>query len=281
MPLFFLGLLIAFLLVSAPLVATESVPSASLDRGYQFAYNLDFSSAQREFTAWQQQHPDNPMGPVSEAAGFLFSEFDRLGILQTTLFEKDSSFENRKKISPDPRVRSRFYAALQRADDLVRQRLSKNPNDQDALFAQTLSFGLRSDYLAMVEKRNMASLGFTKQASASAKKLLKIAPTFYDAYLATGVGNYIIGSMAAPVRWLLHFGGYQGDKKTGINELQLTAEHGRFLAPFARLLLAVAYLRENDKPKARALLSGLRDQFPANPLFSREITRLDSGNQSR
>jgi hypothetical protein len=57
----------------------------------------------------------------------------------------------------------------------------------------------------------------------------------------------------------------------------LTAEHGRYLGPYARILLAIAYVREKDKPRARLLLASLRDEFPSNPLFAREIARLDAG----
>ena len=42
------------------------------------------------------------------------------------------------------------------------------------------------------------------------------------------------------------------------------------------ILLAIAYVREHDKPHARELLASLRDKFPANPLFAQEIARLDS-----
>jgi hypothetical protein len=59
--------------------------------------------------------------------------------------------------------------------------------------------------------------------------------------------------------------------------MQVTAKRGRYLAPFARMLLAIAYVREKDKPRARELLASLRDEFPRNPLFAREIARLDAG----
>ena len=45
-------------------------------------YNLDFNGAQKDFSVWQTQHPDDPVGPVSEAAGCLFSEFNRLDVLK-------------------------------------------------------------------------------------------------------------------------------------------------------------------------------------------------------
>lgn len=250
-------------------------PAPSLDHGYQLAYNLDFTSAQQEFSAWQKVHPQDPLGPVSEAAGLLFSEFNRLGILESQLFTRDSNFEKRKKLNPDPTVHARFEAALLRADALTEVELTKDPNNADALFAQALSNGLRADYTALIEKRNVASLGYTKEASAAAKKLLKIDPSYYDAYLATGINDYIVGSMSAPVRWFMRMGGYEGDKKAGINELRLAADHGRFFAPFARMLLAVTYLRDKDNDHARELLAGLRNEFPANPLFAREIARLD------
>lgn len=86
--------------------------------------------------------------------------------------------------------------------------------------------------------------------------------------------------MAAPVRWFVRLGGISGDKKAGIAELHLTADRGRYLAPFARILLAIAYVREKDEPRARQMLISLRDEFPQNPLFAREIAHLDSGGFS-
>jgi hypothetical protein len=68
----------------------------------------------------------------------------------------------------------------------------------------------------------------------------------------------------------------RADKAGGIADLQTTAERGHYLAPFARILLAIAYEREKDKAKALELLSGLQSQFPANTLFPREIAKLES-----
>ena len=145
------------------------------------------------------------------------------------------------------------------------------------MFALTLSSGLKADYAALIEKRNRASLHLTRQATAWADQLLKVDPDCYDAHLAGGISRYLIGSMAAPMRWILRLGGVKGDKQAGIAELQLTAERGHYLAPFARILLAIAYVRDKDPARARELLVSLRRDFPENPLFAREIARLDSG----
>lgn len=247
----------------------------SLDRGYADAYNLDFTGAQREFAGWEKNHPGEALGPVSEAAGLLFSELNRLGVLEAQFFTNDKQFAARPRLSPDPKTADDFHHALALAEQDAQQQLQVNANDADALFALTLVYGLHADYTALVEKRNFASLSYTRQADEYAQKVLASQPSYYDAYLATGVSKYIIGSLAAPLRWMLKFGGYSGDKKEGVHELELTAARGRYLAPFARMLLAIAYLRQDQRGKALALLTELRDDFPGNSLFPREIARLE------
>jgi hypothetical protein len=254
----------------------EPPEKSPLDRGFSGLYNLDFVGAQKDFATWQAQHPDDPVGPVSEAAGLLFSEFNRLGVLEAQFFENDDAFTDRPKLSPDTAVRDKFRGAIERAQNLARARLAKDAKDRDGLFALTLCSGLQADYAALIEKRNMASLHFTKEASVSAQQLLAVCNDCYDALLATGFSKYIIGSMAAPVRWILRIGGLPSDKEGGLADLRTTADHGHYLAPFARILLAIAYVREKDKPKAVQLLIALRAEFPGNTLFPREIARLSA-----
>jgi hypothetical protein len=256
--------------------APSLVSSSLLDHGFSGLYNLDFSGAQKDFATWQEQHPEDAVGPVSEAAGLLFSEFHRLGVLEAQFYENDAAFAARSKLTPDPAVRQQFQSAIGRAENLAHARLARDPKDRDALFALTLSSGLQADYAALIEKRNLASLHFTKQASIAAEQLLAVCHDCYDALLATGFSKYIIGSMSAPVRWILRMGGLPADKEGGITDLQTTAEHGHYLAPFARILLAIVYVREKDKPRALQLLTGLRTEFPANTLFPREIARLQT-----
>jgi len=110
-----------------------------------------------------------------------------------------------------------------------------------------------------------------------AEKTLAIDPQYYDAHIAGGISKYLVGSMAAPVRWLVRLGGVTGDKQEGIKELKLVANRGHYLAPFADILLAIAYVRDHDKQHARELLAQLHEEFPENPLFPQEMARLDKG----
>jgi len=261
-------------------VCAQPGSTAGLEPGFNQLYSLRFEQAQQYFDSWSRQYPEDARGPVSQAAGDLFEEFHRLGILEAEFFEDDETFlESRPKLKPDLARRARVYARLVRAEDLATRRLKQDPQDADALFALALVYGLRADYSALIQKENMAALKHTKRAAGFAERLLKVSPTYYDAYLATGISNYLIGSLFAPVRWLLRLGGYSGDREKGIRELQITADRGRLLAPFARLLLAVASLRSGDRGRARQLLVALRDQFPSNPLYAKEIARIDAKRQ--
>lgn len=269
--------LIAFLGLSLASRAADVTFSAPpLDHGFRLLYNLDFDRAHGIFAQWEQSHPDDPMGPTADAAGVLFSEFHRLGVLEAQFFTDDKKFENRQKLTPDPSTRAKFDAAIQKAQTLARARIAKAPKDRDALLALTLTNGLEADYAALIEKRNVASLRYTKESTAWGEQTLAADPDCYDAHIAGGISKYLIGSMAAPVRWLVRLGGVSGDKQAGVKELKLVADRGHYLAPFANILLAIAYVRDHDNQHAKELLASLRDQFPANPLFAQEIARLDS-----
>ncbi len=270
-----LGALVLGLASSAAAVSpNDKDPQSPLDRGFQQMYNLDFPAAHATFLNYQRTDPADPMGYVSNAAAYLFSEFDRLHILESDLFTDDKRFDGRQKFAPDPAVKAELDKELAKSDELANKILARKPDDKNALFAQIMANGLRGDYAALIEKRNLASLGYMKTSRTIAQKLLAIDPTCYDAYLAVGVENYLLGMNPAPVRWVLRMTGAQTDKQEGLQRLRLTAEKGRYLAPFARLLLAVAALRDKDRQKARTLLAGLAKEFPGNQLYVTELARI-------
>jgi hypothetical protein len=265
---------LAFLGASLASCATDAVSPTVLNRGFQQMYNLDFGGAHATFGAYQQEYPEDPMGHVSNAAAYLFSEFARLHILESDLFTDDRKFDSRSRLTPDLQVKQKFESELAKSDELANALLRQDPHDSNALFALVLANGLRGDYAAMIEKRNLASLAYMKTSRGMAEKLLAIDPTCYDAYLAIGVENYLLGSTSAPVRWVLRMTGSQTDKEEGVERLRLTAAKGHYLAPFARLLLAVAALRDKDPQTARTLLASLATEFPGNQLYAKELARI-------
>jgi hypothetical protein len=264
---------IAFLLSSA-FGADLSAPSGDLYSGWLKMYDLKFDEAHQVFGQWKQSHPADALGPASDAAAYLFSELARLGVLESELFVDDAKFEKRAKLSPDPQMKPRFDQEIAQTERLADAALQATPADPEALFAKSLTFGLRADLASLIEKQDFTALKYTKQGRAFTDKLTAINPKAYDAYLGTGVENYLLSLKPAPLRALLWATGSQVDRDKGLAALRMTAQNGHYLEPFAKLLLAVAALRDNNRALARELLTGLHNRFPDNPLYLRELDRL-------
>jgi tetratricopeptide (TPR) repeat protein len=277
-PLLFIALVYFITLVNFGEPAFCAEPAVAqptlLDTGFGQLYDLQFDSAHQTFQEWMRQHPEDPMGPASDAAGYLFSELDRLHILQSEFFLHDDSFTGPKKPVADPGLKLKFDAALEQSQQLAERTLQQDPQNQNAQFSTLMRLGLRSDYLALIEKRYLASLNDVKAGRAIAEKLIAANPNYCDAYLAIGVENYLLSLKSAPLRWLLRVGGAETDRERGIQNLSMTAERGHYLLPYARVLLAVAALRDKNVGRAKELLEGLTRAFPHNRLYSQELARL-------
>jgi hypothetical protein len=265
-----------------PITGTQLASSSAfhetpeLDAGFHLLYELKPVEARALFEAWLKSHPADPLGSASEAASYLFEECYRQGVLTSEFFLDDKRFLGKIPLKPDPELRAAFFAADKQAQGLAQLRLKTNPDDTNALFAMTLSVGLQADYASLIDKHQLESLKMIRDADKYAKKLLAVAPEAADAYLTLGAANYIIGSLPALKRFFLGFAGIHGDKSKGIQQLEVAAAHGHYLRPFAKILLALAALREKKTEVARIQLTELVVEFPQNPLFASELAKLSA-----
>jgi hypothetical protein len=162
----------------------------------------------------------------------------------------------------------------QKAQDLAQLRLKENPDDPNALFAMSMSLGMQADYASLIDKRQLDSLKKIREADAYSKRLLLIAPNAADAYLGLGIAKYIIGSLSGIKRLFLSLAEIHGNKELGIQQLEIAANCGHYLRPFAKILLAMVALREKKPEVTRIQLRELVAEFPQNPLFANELAKL-------
>jgi hypothetical protein len=259
------------------LAHAQTVESA-MDQSFHSMYNLQFDDAMKSAEAAKLIDKSDTMPWVAQSCAVLFREFERLHILRSETFATDESFAARTAQKWDPAAKKQFEDVTDGAEKIAQERLSRDKNDIKALFALALVNGLRADDAALVVKKNLAAIGYTKAATGYADRLLALAPNYYDAYVATGMGKYIVGGKPAPVRWLLRLNGLKGDQEEGVKELRMAADRGRYLAPFARILLAFDDIRHKNRGEARKKLAWLHDQFPNNPLFPLEIAKIEAGS---
>lgn len=256
--------------------ASGGADPPTLDDAVQHMYDFDFPSTHEILDRYITVHPQDPLPYAFRSSAYLFSELDRMGILESEFLIDDSRIVDKKNpLAPDAAIRTRFLKALDdtrvRAEDALRA----NPADRDALFAMSISQGVATDYMALVEKRQISSLSSARRSNDYAQRLLKLDPKFYDAYLTAGVSEYMLGSLPFFIRWFVHFDNVNGSKERGKQKLELVSREGRYFRPFAKILLGIISLREKKPKDAQRLLVDLAHEYPTNPLFQKELAKLN------
>lgn len=249
----------------------SSVPA--LEQGYQLLYEQKFSDARLLFQEWSTANPTQPFGQVSLAASYLFEEFFLQRVLTSDYFLNDKRFIGGIEGTANSERIGNFDAAIAKARQLANVRLKKHPHDPEALFALALCAGMQSDADSMLLKKHLEALKHLKEANANAQQLLAARPEAYDAYVAPGIANYVIGSLSSSARFMLWFGGIHGDRSLGMTEVQKTADQGHYLKPFAKILLALSAWREKNVELARKNLKELTEEFPGNSVYDAEYAK--------
>lgn len=250
-------------------------PTADLlESGFHAMYGLKFKEAREKFLSYQQARPDDPMGKVAEAASYLFEEFNEKGVLTSEFFLDDDRFLGGVEGSAAANRNANFLKANHQAREVAKRSVKANPHDPHGLLVLTMTDGMESNYAAMIEKKQLQALSLMRQAESEANTLLSVDPDQKDAYVALGMSNYVIGCLPGYKKMFLWFGGVHGDRNRGIQQMKQAAENGHYLKPFAKILLALAYEREHQTERAQPLLRELAVQYPANPIFVRELALL-------
>jgi len=245
--------------------------SQYLDKGFRKLYELDFEGARAEFQQYQKVRPDDPMGKAAEAASHLYQQFDAKGILSSEFFLNDQRFLGGAEGSPAQNRNVPFEDTVHQAREMAKKRVKANSHDIEGLLALTIADGMESNYDAFIQKKQMSALSYMKQGEAEANAVLAIDQSSQDAYVALGMANYVIGCLPSYKKAFLWFGGVHGDKQKGIELMSTAAKNGRYLGPFAKIMLALAYEREHQPEKSRELLTELSAEFPSNRIFAREL----------
>src|SRR4051794_34899218 len=248
----------------------------TLDEAVNHLYNFNFRATHQVLDRIIAAKPEAPLPYAFRAAGYLFSELDRMGTLEGEFLSGDDWAHDKKKMRPDPAIRALMEKALQDTQTRGEAALKVNPNDKDALFALTIGHGVTADYMALVDKRQFGSLSPSKLSNNYAQQLLKLDPKFYDAYLTAGFSDYVVGSLPFFVRWFVHWENVSGNKETGKQNLELASREGHYFKAFAKILLSICALREKRPREAQRLLAELSREYPQNALYRKELIKINS-----
>ncbi len=257
--------------------ALRAAEPNGIDTALQHMYNQDYVGAHQALDNYIATRPQDPLPYAFRASAYLFYELDRLGVLESEFLTDDKQIaEKKKKVDPDPVAREKFVRAVHDVETRADAILKTNPDDTQALFAMCIAQGVSTDYMAFVEKKQFSSLSIAKRSNSYAQHLLRVDPKFYDAYLTTGISEYMLGSLPFFVRWFVHFDNVDGSKDRGVDRLKLVARDGHYFKPFAKIMLSIIGLREKRPLETQQWLTELAHDYPDNRLFRKELAKLNT-----
>lgn len=243
-------------------------------QAYDHFYNLDYPGAIELFERFRAEHPGDPQATSFLLEAVLFQELYRLDLLDTTFYANDGFLTGRHATSEDPKVRDRIFSL---ADEAIREadwRLSRNPNDIDALYARGWVRSLKCTYIAMVERGFGAGFRLAMKAKDDETRVLALDPNYVDAKLVVGVYEYVVGALPWPFKLLIGFVGITGSKARGLELLRDDAQHGVTTSVEARTVIALFLRREARYKEAIRVILGLKKEYPHDFLFCLEEANL-------
>ncbi|MBI3579382.1 MAG: hypothetical protein HY089_08260 [Ignavibacteriales bacterium] len=223
-------------------------------QGIDYIYNMEFEKADNEFAEVIRKEPNHP-------AGYFFQAMTQWWRILCN-FDDESKDEH-------------YYAMLEKVIDMCNERLDKNENDVTALFFKGGAVGFRGRLRANRGKwAGAANDGLI--ALPAVRKAYSIEPNNYDVLLGIGIYNYyaeVIPKQYPVVKPLMLFFP-SGDKKKGLEQLEIAAQKARYAKNEAMYFLLQSYFTyEKQYQKALEIATEMRSKFPKNPVFHRMYGR--------
>ena len=245
-----------------------------VQEAFEHFYNLDYAGAVERFERFHAAHPGDPQGTALLLDAVVFQELYRLDLLDTTFYANDGFLSGRHATVEDPKTRDRIMALTDETVHEADWRLSKNPNDVDALYARGWARALKCTYVAMVERGFGSGFHLATQAKDDDARVLQLDPDYVDAKLVVGVYEYVVGALPLPFKFLIGFAGITGSKKQGLAMLADDGNRGIVTNVEARTTMALFLRREGRYKEAIQVVQGLRKEYPRNYLFALEDANL-------
>lgn len=225
-----------------------------VQRGIHDIYNIEFEKADSEFAEVTRLRPDHPAGYFFQA----MTEWWRI----LTNFDDESQDE-------------RYYDMLEKVIDMCNARLEKNENDITALFFKGGAVGfrgrLRGNRGSWLKAANDGLI-----ALPAVRRAYQLEPDNYDVLLGMGIYNYyaeVVPDLYPIVKPLMIFFP-SGDKKKGLEQLELASQRARYAKTEAAYFLLQTYFTyEKQYIRALEIARDLFQRYPRNPLFHRMYGR--------
>jgi tetratricopeptide (TPR) repeat protein len=227
---------------------------AHVQRGIHAIYDIEFDRADQEFAEVVRLQPDHPAGYFFQA----MTEWWRI----LTNFDDESRDQ-------------RYYDMLQKVIDICNERLEKNENDVTALFFKGGAVGFRGR-LRVNRGSWLKAANDGLVALSAVRRAYELEPNNYDVLLGMGIYNYyaeVVPDLYPIVKPFMIFLP-SGDKKKGLEQLELASQKARYAKTEATYFLLQTYFTyEKEYLRALEIARDLFNKYPRNSFFHRMYGR--------
>ncbi|WP_158551448.1 M48 family metallopeptidase [Rhodohalobacter sp. SW132] len=224
-------------------------------------YNRNTEAAHQIMQPWRDRHPDHPIWSMWEAMELWWQVLEDL---------YDHSLDDQ------------LMEMMQRSEYEAGRLLNRERNHPDALIIRALANGYIARHYANRDSW-ITSVRTARRAYVSYEQLMEVEPDFIDNEFVRGMVLYYAAyipdeyPVVRAVSWFLP----DGDRKEGLNKIDIAASDGIFSRPEASYFMGNILLNyEKRYAAAMIYLSRLVEDYPNNSYYRRLYVRT-LANQNR
>jgi len=250
----FLFLNIILVYFSSTLLFSQSDLNPRISIGTESLYNFNFNSAEKIFNNIIINYPESPAGYYYKSISHLWFFLDN---------KNETELENFILLTD---------TVIEKAETIIKE------DSSDLFVIYLLSSTYMNRTFAYTRDENyFDAVVAARKYHFYADELFAKDSLYYDAYMSRGLFNFAISQAPQTWSWALNLAGMTGNKKLGLNYLELAAKKGRFSKIDAKFYLSQIYsefLLEYDS--AGNILNELNSRFPKNLLFRFALANLQT-----
>lgn len=243
----FLGLNIGR--VSAQILTDTSIQPTVL-AAVEANYNYDFREAEEQIKKIKAKYPNHPLATMLSATGMYWQYLP---------------------IADNPKASAQYVALLNLC--IGQAEVLAKTNETEATFFLLACHS----FLAMQEadkEETLKAVGQAKKTYSYMKTGMKMVERNPEFYFSTGLFNYYIEQYPAdhPIVRPFMFFFQDGNKKTGLQQLEIGAKKATFTKTEAAYYLVYIFLKhENAYQKAHQIAIQLHEKYPNNALYETRL----------
>ncbi len=216
---------------------------ATIVRGLEFVYNLEFDSADAIFDRLIEASPDHPRG---------------------YFFKSSASFYRIVSGSHSERLQEEYVSRSEEAIRIAEVYGEQEKHEIEADFYLGAVYGNLGRYYA-ARGDWIKAFYYGRKTKSLHRRVIERDSTVYDAYLSLGLYNYYAATLPRFVDMVASLFGLDGNREEGLTQLRMAEQKGVLAAIEGKFFLANVYTEEGNYEEALRLYDELCRRFSVNP----------------